>query len=62
MHTLMYAHVHMNYSYVCVYVHSSMHAQAGFAFLTQTREERFFINIRKRLDHAVAIDTERYAV
>ena len=33
--------------------------QAGFAYLTQTREERFFVNIRKRLDHALAIDTER---
>jgi inositol 1,4,5-triphosphate receptor type 1 len=36
--------------------------QAGFEFLTQTREERFFLNIRKRLDHAVAIDRERRAL
>ena len=48
-------------------MHSSLtlahnHAQAGFAYLTQTREERFFVNIRKRLDHAVAIDTERCGV
>lgn len=53
------------HTHACAYArltHTHNHAQAGFAFLTQTREERFFVNIRKRLDNAVAIDTERCGV